>query len=70
MRETMMWTAVLGVVASLPRVLLFWLMSRERQRIVAAVSESGNAILLLDHHGPGRAGVTLLPGRGDEGESR
>ncbi|WP_432136690.1 MULTISPECIES: hypothetical protein [unclassified Streptomyces] len=70
MQGTMMLTAVVGVAASLPRVLLFWLMSRERQRIVAAVSESGNTTLLLDHHGPGRAGVTLLAGRGDEGESR
>ncbi|WP_149181832.1 hypothetical protein [Streptomyces sp. TRM49041] len=70
MQEPMMLTAAVGVAAFLPRVLLFWLMSRERRRIVAAVSESGNAALLLDHHGPGRARVTLLPGRGDKGESR
>ncbi|MEW2631012.1 hypothetical protein AB0903_04970 [Streptomyces sp. NPDC048389] len=70
MQEPMMLAAAVGVVASLPRVLLFWLMSRERRRIVAAVSESGNATLFLDHYGPGRAGVTLFSGRGDERGSR
>ncbi|MDH2387262.1 hypothetical protein QCN29_00365 [Streptomyces sp. HNM0663] len=72
MQESMVAVAAVGVVTGLPRILLFWLMSRERRRIVAAVSGTGAAAsaLVLDHRGPGRASLTLLPAPAHEGGER
>ncbi|MDI9889267.1 hypothetical protein QMZ92_34335 [Streptomyces sp. HNM0645] len=70
MQEPMVLAAAVGVAAAMPRILLFWLMSRERRRIIGVLTEAGDTALVLDHHGPGRARVMLLPGRWDARGSR
>jgi hypothetical protein len=61
--STMVFATLFGAASAVPRVLLFWLMSRERGRIAERLLDSGAHVVVsdvvLDHKGPQRARLVV-----------
>ncbi|MFG2193544.1 hypothetical protein [Streptomyces sp. NPDC048639] len=58
---------VLSVAAAVPRVVLFWLMSRERTRIFSLALHAGRTDVVMEHSGPESARLDLRAGCAERG---
>ncbi|WP_165988944.1 hypothetical protein [Streptomyces sp. YIM 98790] len=62
MGNVLLAAAGLGAAAQLGRILLFWLMARERTRMVSGTLRHGRAAVVVEHDGPGRARLEVRRG--------
>ncbi|MGP3951794.1 hypothetical protein [Streptomyces sp. 7N604] len=70
MSDPMIVAVVLVVAAAVPRVVLFWLMARERERIFSLALYAERTDVVMEHSGPERARLAMRAGRGARGVER